>query len=161
MNKGFSVLGVLLFIAFFLLAVFGLDYAFVEYYRKCGDIPLQECLTQNPEKPAEAAKEEVVIATGDFSYKKYSIHISMNIPLGNGSITGQVTGTCKATIKGNYENGNINGKAFGSCNPFVIPVPAKATFTGRVNQAAKTVPITGHGSTVGIAKEGSLTLTYK
>lgn len=167
-HSGIAPIFVLLFIFAFLGLLLGLDYGYVYFLNRCGDTPLGTCITQsskiNEEKTSQATeKKTLVTAKGSFSVKKYGITVLMSFPLEGGAVTGKVSGTCDATVTGTYKGGDsgaISGKVVGSCSPFFVPIPAKATFTGTVNNQQKTVPITGTGGAAGFSGSGSITLTY-
>jgi hypothetical protein len=164
---GVAPIILLLFILAFLGLLLGIDYGYVYYLNRCGDSPINECLTDSTKKaeklPESAEKKTLITAKGSFSYKKYSVEISMIVPLGGGIVNGRVDGDCSGTVSGTYsggDNGAISGNIFGSCSPFFVPIPARATFSGTVNQQQKIVPITGSGGAAGFSGSGSITLTY-
>jgi hypothetical protein len=134
----------------------GMDFAYIAYLNQCGDEPLGECLSS---QHTEELEIETVTATGSIEVQGYQVNITMNIPLDGGGVTGSFFGDCSGQITGEYAGG-LQGKAFGSCNPFLVPIPAKASFTGSVNRELKTVPISGSGSAAGFSGSGSLTLQY-
>ena len=160
------------FLILILALLLGVDYAYVYYLEKCGDTPVATCLADDvvneikkPVIPITPPPAEVVpiTAVGSFSYKNYAVTLTLNFPSNGGPVTGRVSGDCSASITGNFsggDNGEITGQAFGSCSPFFVPVPAKATFSGTVNQPQKIIPITGTGSAAGFSGTGSMTLTF-
>ncbi len=104
-----------------------------------------------------------VTARGTFSKGKYNVKVVLNFNLEGGVVSGEFSGDCSGTISGNYDgqdNGVISGKAVGSCNPFFVPVPASANFSGIVNQQQKNITITGTGTAVGVSGSGTLVLTF-
>ena len=159
------------FLFIFLLLLLGIDLGYVYFLEKCGDTPIGTCLADDVTDEIKKTTSDLtptpvltpVTAVGSFSVKNYSVSVSLNFPLEGGPVTGKVSGDCSASVTGQYsggDNGAITGQVFGSCSPFFIPVPAKATFSGTVNQNQKIVPISGTGSAAGISGSGSLTLTF-
>jgi hypothetical protein len=149
----------------------GIDFGYVYFLEKCGDTPIGTCLANDVTNEIQNTASDItptssltpITAVGSFNVKNYSVSISLNFPLEGGPVTGKVTGDCSASVSGQYsggDNGTISGQVFGSCSPFFIPVPAKATFSGTVDQLQKIVPISGTGSVAGISGSGSLTLTF-
>lgn len=166
-QSGIAPIIVLLFIFAFLGLLIGLDYGYVYYLEKCGDSPINTCLADSSKKTEEQSqpieKKTLITATGDFSVKNYGVTISMTFPLEGGIVTGNVKGDCNGTIRGTYkggDNGIISGNIFGSCTLLFVPVPAKASFSGNVNQQQKIIPIEGNGGAAGFSGSGSITLTY-
>jgi len=84
----------------------------------------------------------------------------MNIPLAGGPISGSVSGTCEGRVTGSNNGGSLTGSMSGACSPFIMAVPASATFSGSVNKAGKTVPVSFSGKGGSFTHNGSLTLTY-
>ena len=165
-QKGQSGLLILLLILVILIGgLIGADYGYVYYLEECGDEPVKECFLDKDDKEKEAGEEELemVTATGGLSENGYSASIALTFPLEGGNVTGSVSGDCSGKVEGTYsggDGGSISGKIFGSCSPFFLPIPAKGTFSGTVNQESKTVPITGSGSAAGFSGSRSITLTY-
>ncbi len=161
-QSGFATIFlILLILILFLGGIIGADLGYISYTTRCGDTPIGECLQATPTPTPDP--EMTVTAVGNFSKKSYNVTITMNIPLEGGVVAGNFDGDCAGTINGNFDGndkGTISGKAYGSCNPFGLPVPASATFTGTVNKQGKLVPITGQGSAAGFSGSGSLTLTF-
>jgi hypothetical protein len=157
---------ILLIFIFLIGLILGIDYGYIFYLEKCGDTPVAECINKK-DKAADAdtvQKQTVVTAKGSVSKGNYSALITLTFPLEGGGVSGEVAGDCNGTITGTYkggDNGTINGNVFGSCSPFFVPIPAKATFSGTVNQQTKTIPISGGGSAAGFSGSGSTTLTYQ
>lgn len=155
-----------------LVIIFGLfigaDLGYIFYLEECGDEPLKNCLLDSNRDREESNENEegeveTVTATGGLSEKGYSASVTMTFPLEGGSVTGTVSGDCSGKVEGEYtggDSGAISGKIFGSCSPFFVPIPAKGTFSGVVNQENKTVPITGTGSAAGFSGSRSIVLTY-
>ncbi len=159
---GCGPLAAIIIIAFILLTV-GTNEAVGFYFTNCADDDdLLDCIL-NEEEAAEEDEEGMVVATGVYTHKGYSVNITANIPLGGGAVTGSADGTCEASFKGTYsggQNGAISGKMTGVCAPFLINFPASAEFTGTVNKTGKTVPFSFSGRGGGITHNGSMTLTY-
>lgn len=104
-----------------------------------------------------------VTALGTFSKGKYNVKVVLNFNLEGGVVSGEFSGDCSGSISGNYngqDNGVISGKAVGSCDPFFVPVPASASFSGTVNRQQKNISITGTGTAVGVSGSGTLVLTF-
>jgi hypothetical protein len=159
------------FLFIFLLLLLGADFGYVYFLEKCGDTPIGTCLsddvTDEFQKSISAPTPTPILppitAVGSFTVKKYTVYVTLNFPSQGGPVTGKVTGSCSASVTGEYSGGNngeISGQVFGSCSPFFVPIPAKATFFGTVDQEQKIVPISGTGSAAGISGSGSLTLTF-
>jgi hypothetical protein len=113
--------------------------------------------------PIDQKTNTIVKATGLYSYKNYSITMSIDIPLQGGKVTGTVSGDCNGKVTGSFDgknNGPISGDITGFCEVTVVPVPAKATFQGVVNKDSKTVPISFSGSAAGLTHDGSMSLSY-
>lgn len=168
-QSGVTTLGALLFVIAFFLVLFGIDLGVVEYFNYCGDEQIDDCIAgrnKTSQQPAAetAAARPPIIAHGSFSYKNYSVTVTMNIPSDGGAVVGKAAGDCNAKITGTFSGGDggvIKGKAFGSCSPFFVPIPAHAEFTGSINRIQKTVPISGTADAFGIKKSGSTTLTIE
>lgn len=159
------------FLIMILAILLGLDFGYVYFYEKCGNTPLGACLSEDVTdefqnsvlNPTPTPSQPPITAVGSFTVKNYSVYVTLNFPSEGGQVTGKVTGDCSASVSGEYsggDNGTISGQVFGSCSPFFVPIPAKATFSGTVNQEQKIVPISGTGSAAGISGSGSLTLTF-
>jgi hypothetical protein len=166
-QSGIAPIMVLLIIFIFLGLLIGLDYGYIYYLEKCGDAPLNTCIIDSSKKTGEqsqsAEKKTLITATGNFSYKKYGVTISMTFPQDGGSVSGSAKGDCGGTVRGVYkggDNGIISGNISGSCTLFFVPIPAKASFSGKVIQQQKIVPIEGNGGAAGFSGSGSMTLTY-
>jgi len=167
-QSGIAPIIVLLFILLFLGLLIGFDYGYVYYLEKCGDSPINTCLADSSKKtdeqsPQSTEKKTPITATGSFSVKNYGVTISMTFPLEGGTVNGNVNGDCNGTVRGSYkggDNGIISGNIFGKCTVFFVPIPAKASFSGNVNQQQKTIFIEGNGGAAGFSGSGSMTLTY-
>ncbi len=166
-QSGLAVITLILLLFIILGLIFGFNFVYIYYLEECGDLPIKTCLTGSEtemDERLESEDEEIpVIAIGGVSYKGYSANILMNFPLSGGSVSGSVNGDCTGTVKGSYaggEKGLVSGKIFGSCSPFFVPIPAKAEFSGTVNQKTKTIPIIVSGSAAGFSASESVTLTY-
>jgi len=159
------------FLIIILALLLGLDFGYVYFLEKCGDTPIGTCLSadvtdefqKSVSAPTPTPALPPITAVGSLIVKNYSVSITLNFPSEGGPVTGKVTGDCSASVTGEYsggDNGTISGQVFGSCSPFFVPIPAKATFSGTVDQGQKIVPISGTGSAAGISGSGSLTLTF-
>lgn len=167
-QSGITAIGLLLLLLLVFGGMLGGLFGYSWYLQECGDAPIGACIEQirkGDEAIVNTADDTqtMVTATGSFSVKSYGITLALTFPLEGGAVAGKVTGDCRARVTGNYEGeetGVISGTVFGSCNPFFVPVPGKATFSGTVNQQSKTVAITGTGSVAGFSGSGLMTLTY-
>ncbi|MDD4785499.1 MAG: hypothetical protein PHH12_03560, partial [Candidatus Shapirobacteria bacterium] len=131
------------------------DFAYIDYQEKQNIYP-----TPTPE-PNQVITP--VTARGTFSKSKYNVNVVLNFNLEGGVISGEFSGDCSGSISGNYDgqdHGTITGKAVGSCDPFLVPIPASANFSGTVSQQTKNVSINGTGSAMGVSGSGSLVLTF-
>lgn len=156
-NKGFGIVGLLIYLFIFIAIFLGIDVAYIFYSQRCFDTPVFECFQDftKDEEPVNAVE-----AKGSFNYDKYDVALTLTIPLDGGKVKGSFDGSCDGTIQGNYngeEDGVITGQAKGSCG-FVIP--ASGSFSGTVSKTSKSIPISGTGTVAGVSGEGSLTLTY-
>ena len=132
------------------------------YFSHCSDEDAFDCLMRGLEED-EPEEEGTVVATGVYTYKDYAVTVTAHIPLAGGAVTGSFSGTCEGRVQGTYDgrpNGVISGSMSGACSPFFINIPASADYSGSVNKAGKTVPISFNGRGGGIKHEGALTLTY-
>ncbi len=153
-------MGILLLIIMLIVSV-GINEGIEEYFVDCEDKDLVDCALSITDEEEEEPEEGTVVATGAYEYKGNTVNITMNIPLTGGSVTGSVSGTCEGNVKGTYVNGgSISGKMSGVCAPFFVNIPASADFSGSVNKAGKTVPISFNGTGGGFTHEGSTTLVY-
>jgi len=160
----------IVFLIIILAILLGLDFGYVYFLEKCGDTPIGACLsndiTQEFDKsvssPTPIPSQPPITAIGSFTLKNYSVLVTLNFSPQGGPVSGKVTGDCSASVSGQYsaDAGTISGQVFGSCSPFFVPIPAKATFSGTVDQDNKIIPISGTGSAAGISGFGSLTLTF-
>lgn len=160
-----TAVAALLFLFIFIGLLLGVDYGYVALVGYCEDTPVFDCLSgkkpQQPVKEAMQGQPSVIAAHGNLSVGKYSVNVTMLIPVEGGAVTGTFSGTCDGKITGAADkDGAISGKAFGSCSVGIIPVPARGTFDGTVIAATKSVPISGTGSALGVTKSGTITLTY-
>lgn len=163
-QRGAVGCGVIMFVVLLLIVVasFGAIKGIAYYEEHCQDLPIEECLSMINEAEAPPDKSDVT-ATGSYSLKGYTVNVVFHIPLSGGSVSGTASGACDGVVKGSYsggDNGAISGKMTGACSPFIVPIPAKATFQGTVNKESKTVPIGFSGSGGGLNHSGSLTLSY-
>lgn len=154
-------------IAVFVILMLGVNEGVGIYFTECDeeDANFFSCFLDEMmgEEEEEESEEGTVTATGAYEYKGYSVTITANIPLAGGNVTGTVSGTCDAKVKGTYNgrpNGAITGTIAGVCSPLVVNIPSSATFTGSVNKAGKTVPFNFVGQGGGLTHEGSTTLKY-
>jgi len=164
-----GIVGIFLLLLIFAILL-GLDFGYVHFYEKCGDTPISTCLADDVTdqfqksvmNPSPTPALPPVTASGSLTIKSYSVFVTLNFPSEGGPVTGQVTGDCSGSVSGQYsgDSGTISGQVFGSCSPFFVPIPAKATFSGTVDQENKLIPISGTGSAAGISGSGSLTLTF-
>lgn len=168
-EAGFGGIAVFLYLLAFFALLIGVDYAYIFYKDVCGNLGINSCMKQINSKDKTASGEnaekngEVVTAAGTFTYNKYSVKINLDIPLGGGEVIGKFDGTCSGKVTGTYDGkdgGTISGNAHGSCSPFMVPIPASATYKGSVNQKQKTVPLNATGGAMGIKKSGSMVLNY-
>jgi hypothetical protein len=162
-QAGIAGIFVILFIFLLLTGgLIGLDLGYIYYNTHCEDADVIECFTSPPEPSPTPNPETIVTATGSFEAKGYGVTLVMNVPLESGTISGSFDGDCQGVINGTYDDQSeaVSGTATGSCNPFVVPVPASATFTGTVDKTAKIIPINGTGSAAGFSGSGSITLRY-
>jgi hypothetical protein len=155
-QNGFSSILLLLLIALIIIgAAIGIDFAYIAYTENQNIYP-----TPTPE-PNQVMTP--VTARGTFSKSKYNVNVVLNFNLEGGVISGEFSGDCSGSISGNYDgqdHGTITGKAVGSCDPFLVPIPASANFSGTVSQQTKNVSINGTGSAMGVSGSGSLVLTF-
>ncbi len=145
-----------------LVFIFGGNFLFGSYSQNCGDMPLFDCISDIMSED-ESLDNDVVTATGPYSYKDYSINMTVQIPLEGGAVNGTISGDCNGKVTGSYdgtEGGSISGKMAGACNVFFVNVPASATFGGVVNKTSKTVPISFQGSGGGFSHSDSMSLAY-
>ena len=146
-----------------MLFLVGSNEAVGYYFGHCGDTDIMDCLLGGLDEEPEP-EEGTVVATGTYTYKGYSIDVTMNIPLEGGAVTGSVSGTCDGSVKGTFsgqKNGVISGTLTGVCSPFFVNVPAGGEFSGTVNKTGKTVPFGFTGRGAGITHEGDMVLVYQ
>ena len=155
-QSGFSAIGILFLIIFILVGGFiAFDFGYISYTEKQNIYPTPT--------PFPGQTQTLQVARGSFSKDKYNVNLTLNFALEGGAVTGEFSGDCSGKITGTYDGkdgGIISGKAFGSCSPLLVPIPASATFTGTVSHQQKNIPITGTGTAVGISGTGSLVLTF-
>ena len=155
-QQGFS--SVLLFFLIVLIIIgagIGIDFVYIAYTEKQNTYPTPTASPEQTNTP--------ITAQGTFSKSKYNVVVTLNFNLEGGAVFGKFSGDCSGNISGNYDGkdgGIISGTAVGSCNPFLVPIPASATFTGTVSHQQKSIPITGSGTAVGVSGSGSLVLTF-
>jgi hypothetical protein len=145
-----------------ILVMLGGNEAMGFYLRNCQGVELMDCLMERLEDP-EPEPEGSVTATGTYNYKDFSVSVTLQVPLKGGSVTGTVSGSCQGKAQGTYsgqDGGAITGTMTGSCNPFIINIPASATFGGPVNKGGKVIPVSFSGRGAGITHDGAMTLTY-
>ena len=164
-QKGSSAFGILFIIILIIILILVFDMGLI-LFGACGDSDdMLECVIGMLFEPEpEAAPEGSVTAngviSGEYGGENRSVTVNMTFPLEGGNVSGTFSGDCDGTIKGTYAGGNggaISGTGKGSC-AFVFP--ASGSFSGTVNQGAKTVPVHGSGSVPGFSGEGDLTLSY-
>ena len=147
----------ILLVALILLMI-GSNEALGYYFSHCEtDEPLNCLLQSLGEEPDEGE----VVATGTYEYKGNTVNVSMNVPLGGGSITGFVSGTCDGRVAGSVSGQSVSGTMSGACSPFFVNIPASATYSGSLNKASKTISITFNGSGAGFHHGGSMVLSYQ
>ncbi len=160
---GCGPLVAIVLIAFIFLVVGGNEAAGI-YFSHCNSQDDFDCLWEELEKPeGEEEEEGTVTAVGSYTYKDYTVAVTMHIPLGGGAVTGSVADTCEGRVNGNYnsQTGVISGSMAGACSPFFVNVPANAPFNGSVNKTTKTVQYDFQGSGGGFKHEGTMTLKYQ
>ncbi|OGY32799.1 MAG: hypothetical protein A3A61_03340 [Candidatus Woykebacteria bacterium RIFCSPLOWO2_01_FULL_43_14] len=143
-----------------ILVAIGSNEAVGYYLKHCSGENLFDCLLDRVEEPEP---QGAVTATGTYSYKDYSVVVTMNIPLEGGSVTGSMSGTCDGSVKGSFSgqnNGVISGKITGACSPFFVNIPASADYSGIVNKDSKTVPVSFTGRGAGLTHKDSMSLSY-
>jgi len=164
MQKGFigCLPAIIIAVALSILMGIGINEGIGRYYEECvfetDDVLGCMLSVANEPEPEGAAT-----ATGIYSFKGYSVNMTLNIPLEGGAVTGSVSGTCDGKIKGTFDgknNGAISGKMSGTCDPFFVNIPASATFGGIVNKDGKVVPISFDGKATGYSHSGSMSLSY-
>jgi hypothetical protein len=160
-NRMFDTVGasgilLLLIVILLLLGVFvASDFGYIAYTKQQYLFPTAT--------PVPGVAHTPIVAHGSFTKDKYSVGITLYFTREGGAVSGEFSGACTGAITGSYDGtdgGTISGTAVGSCDPFLIPIPAKAQFSGIVNQQQKTVSLDGTGSAAGISGSGSLVLTY-
>ena len=127
-----------------ILVAIGSNEAVGYYLKHCSGENLFDCLLDRVEEPEP---QGAVTATGTYSYKDYSVVVTMNIPLEGGSVTGSMSGTC-------------DGSVTGACSPFFVNIPASADYSGIVNKDSKTVPVSFTGRGAGLTHKDSMSLSY-
>jgi len=158
-KMGCGAIMAIILVCVILLAI-GSNQGIKYYFTHCPDGEIFDCFLNKVE---DKAPEGAVTATGEYTYKGYSVTITANIPLEGGAVTGTVSGTCDGAVKGSFSgqnNGAISGTMTGVCSPFFINVPAAAKFNGTVNKDSKTVPFSFTGQGAGISHSGSTSLAY-
>ncbi len=154
------VAGILLILV--VLMFFATNEAMGYYFENCYEEDVFDCMMGILEEEEEP-EPDAVAATGGYEYKGYTVSLTVNVPLGGGSLSGAMTGACDGKVTGSYDgqnNGVISGKITGTCDPFVVKIPASADFNGTVNKTGKTVPIRFTGRGGGITHQGSMSLGY-
>lgn len=152
---------IFLIVLLVLLGVGG-NAAFGHYLENCDEgEDLMDCMVNWANEPAP---EGSVTASGPYTYKDYTVTLTLHIPLDGGKVTGTISGACDGMVKNasftGQDNGTIAGKISGSCDPFFVKVPASATFGGTVNKEGKVVPISFSGKGAGFTHDGSMSLSY-
>ncbi|MDD4938418.1 MAG: hypothetical protein PHX34_05455 [Candidatus Shapirobacteria bacterium] len=155
-QSGISSILLIFIILFLLIGGFiAADFAYIDNQKKQNIYPT----------PTPAPNQVItpVTAHGTFSKDKYTVNVVLNFNLEGGVVSGEFSGDCSGSISGNYDGqdyGVITGKAVGSCDPFLVPIPASANFSGTVSHQQKSVSISGTGSAVGVSGSGSLFLIF-
>ena len=160
-----SLLAMFIFLLIFIAILFGLDLLFIRYQMDCDEHEsIMQCITamiDNDEPtPAQGSVTATGGASGKFAGQEGSITVEMSFPLEGGDVVGTFSGDCDGKISGTFAGGNggaISGTGKGSCG-YVFP--ASGSFSGTVNTASKSVPISGQGRASGVNGSGSITLTY-
>lgn len=153
-----GIAGILLIFIILLLLIgilVGFDFGYIAYQENQNVFPTPTISLEQKQTP--------VVAQGTFSKGKYSVNLILRFALEGGSVSGEFSGDCSGSISGQYDggdNGQITGKAVGSCSPFLVPIPASATFSGTVSHQQKVVPVSGTGSAAGFSGSGSSVLTF-
>ncbi len=70
---------------------------------------------------------------GNYSIAGKNLVYKVQIPNGDGPITGTISGDCKADITGQKQNKTVTGEVSGNCSLGLINPPVKATFSGEIN----------------------------
>jgi hypothetical protein len=157
-NRQSGIAGILLLFIILLILIGGgifADYSYIANQEKQNIYPTPT--------PYQGQVQTPVVAKGSFSKDKYNVDIILNFNLEGGMVSGEFSGDCSGNISGNYDGkdrGLITGKAVGSCDPLLVPIPASADFSGTVSHQTKNVSITGTGSAMGVSGSGSLVLTF-
>jgi hypothetical protein len=154
-----AALVIVIFVVLFVGANEGVGF----YFTHCDeeDSNFFSCLFDEMSADEEAPKEEgTVTATGTYEYKGYNVVFTLNIPLQGGAVTGTVSDTCDANLKGTYSGGSVKGTITGVCSPFFVNIPVSGAFNGPVNKTGKTVSFQFNGSGGGKSHEGSTTLKW-
>ena len=165
-RSGVGCLGLIFIITILILLVtVGGLAAWAYYSQHCGDMHIDVCLQSGAFNNTPVVEEpgKAVTASGPYSFNGHSITVSAHIPLSGGKVTGSVSGDCAGRLTGSFDgsnNGTISGKIVGACSPFIIPIPASATFNGTVNKDSKSVPIGFSGKGGGFTHSGSMALSY-
>lgn len=145
------------------LLLVGSNAAVGYYFTNCGNTDLFDCLMRGLDEPEQEPEEGSVVATGSYEHKGYTVVVTMNVPLGGGTVTGTVSGECDGKVTGTYDGkqgGAISGDLKGVCSPFFVSVPASANFSGTVNKTGKTVQYGFNGASAGFSHQGSMTLMF-
>lgn len=165
-KSGCGPLAIIVILFVIIASLFGINEGIEAYSLKCNEGEnIMDCLGRREieESLTEEQKNSLVTATGQYSFNDYSVTVTAKIPLAGGPVIGTMSGTCSGKLRGSFsgkDNGGIEGKVKGSCSPFVVALPAGATFAGSVNKDAKTVPIGFIGKGAGLTHEGSMVLSY-
>jgi hypothetical protein len=163
---GMGCFTLFLLIAVLIVAVlFGVVEGLSFYSSHCAGESLADCILNKTDTmeltPTE--KASMVTAKGTYSYKSYSVEVTAHIPLSGGPIVGVVTGTCDGKMTGTFageDDGHINGAMTGACSPFIVPIPASATYEGFIDEKAKIVHMYFTGKGGGLTRQDSMTLSY-
>lgn len=149
-NKGFTFVGLIVLLAVAISVGVGIN-AVIK-----NNAPKSEP-AQTASNGAQAPA--IITAKGSYTYQKYSVNLSINIPVAGGPITGSFSGPCGGDITGNYSanSGAITGEASGGC---LLVMPVSAKFTGTVNKSNKIVYLNGTGIIAGKSGSGSINLNY-
>lgn len=166
-KNGMGCLTMVVLIAVLILAVvFGIVEGLSFFSAHCGGESLIDCILNKTDTleltPNE--KASMVTATGTYSYKGYYVDVTAHIPLSGGPVVGVVTGTCDGKMKGTFageDDGKISGDMNGACSPFIVAIPASATYGGSIDEKARKVYIYFSGKAAGgLTHDGNIVLSY-
>lgn len=157
-----SAFGILIFVMIMLFLLMAGNMVYISASSNCIDQKILECAldlltSDEATEPAANTVTATGVIAGTYGKAERSVTVALTFPLEGGDVIGTFSGDCDGNIRGTFDSGTISGQARGSCALFI---PASGTFSGTVNQAAKTVSVAGEGSAAGFSGKGSLTLTW-